>query len=82
MNREDVFIWLVYAGLGVQITTSHRAIDAMTIALCVPRNSLPPDQFKLAEMAKELIDWRFNGKRKPRWLKNVLPEGHELLEVK
>ncbi len=82
MNREDVFIWLVYAGLGVQLTTSHRAIDAMTIALCVPRSNLPPNELELAKMAKELIDWRFNGKRKPKWMKNVLLDGHELLEVK
>jgi len=28
---KDTFIWLVYAGLGVQMTTSARAIDCMAI---------------------------------------------------
>jgi len=77
MNRKEFFIWLVYAGLGVQITTSHRAI--ISIALYIPSDSLPMDLPKLAIMAKELIDWRFNGKRRPRWIKTILPKDHELL---
>ena len=78
MNRKEYFLWLIYAGLGVQITTSHKAIDAMSIALYIPSDSLPMDLPKLAIMAKELIDWRFNGKRRPRWIKTI----PELLSLK
>ena len=74
MSNDSMFLWLVYAGLGVQLTTSHKAIDTMAIALAIPSSMIPSSHLKKAKMAKELIDWQFNNKRKPRWMKDVLPE--------
>lgn len=72
MNKKEMFIWLVYAGLGTQIATSITVIDCMTIALQMPDDLLPDDVEKIAVMAKELIGWRFLEKARPGWVCHIL----------
>lgn len=71
MTNGEKFIWLIMAGISAQLTRSNRSIRCMALALEVVEGGLiqqaRPEQ--LAVKALEFIDWQFNDKPKPEWVR-------------
>lgn len=71
MTNYDKFLWLVMAGLSVQLTSSGSAIRCMALALEVASTggvaNMPIE--KLAMAADNFIAWQFKGAKKPEWVR-------------
>jgi hypothetical protein len=72
-SRRDAFVRLVEIGLITERSryTYAHAIMALCEALAVPRDALPDDIQKIAEMAMEFVEWQvFDELKKPSWWKD------------